>query len=326
MPPQHDAYAFTDLIMQKWTALRAPVPCYCDTPTAMFNGSVLCCYLRAKGIVIRPNAVIIDEKGIDMPVLLACVNSIAKPDSPPRDAIVVHLRVGDVVDFSRHSVTEMLADYTYYYPNNIHSWNKYVMPLSFFAGLQIPPGETVVLGMATTKNAFKDTIRRKADGSLVPLSAGDPLKSCQYVDAVVKHFRRRGHPVVLRSGNVPDDDIAYYSRSSFFVPTGGSFSRLLAALVQRVGGVVLESADEGAIWGEGKAYGLTEAGDHYLGVQKSTAAHLARRSRLRLERQRAEANATAVPRRAKPLLSLRERARRAFGTGYRRGPGPVSGV
>ena len=261
---------------------------------------------------------------IDMPVLLKCVNSIAKPDSPPRDAVVVHLRVGDVLDFSRHTVVEMLADYTYYYPNYpglFHArsaWNKYVMPLSFFAGLQIPPGETVVLGMATTKNAFKDTVRRDADGSLIPISERDPLKSCQYVDAVAKHFRRRGHPVVIRSGNAPDDDIAYYSRSSFFVPTGGSFSRLLAALVTRVGGVVLESADEGAIWGEGRAYGLTEEPDHYSGVRKSTDAYIARRSRL--ERQRAEPNATAVPQRATPRLSLRERARRAFGTGYRRGP------
>ena len=46
--------------------------------------------------------------------------------------------------------------------------------------------------------------------------------------------------VRLRLGQPPDDDFAFMARAARFVPAGGGFSRLVAALVRRFGGAVLE--------------------------------------------------------------------------------------
>jgi hypothetical protein len=143
----------------------------------------------------------------------------------PKEAIVVHVRIGDVVDDSKDSVYNMLRSQTFFYDfAPWQDWNAYVKPLNHFVELEklASTGQAVVL----VASAHGEDESR-------------PLKSCQYLHAVSNFFQDKGHPVTLRTGHTPDSDVLYVSSSSFFAPTGGGFSRLLGSLAKRRGGTIL---------------------------------------------------------------------------------------
>ena len=62
------------------------------------------------------------------------LNQSRPHDMPPKDALVVHLRLGDVLEESAASVDEMLANPVPFYSgeNELETWNFYVRPLSSF--------------------------------------------------------------------------------------------------------------------------------------------------------------------------------------------------
>ncbi|OLQ13211.1 Sterol 26-hydroxylase, mitochondrial [Symbiodinium microadriaticum] len=68
------------------------------------------------------------------------LNQSRPHDTPPKDALVVHLRLGDVLEESAASVDEMLANPVPFYSgeNQLETWNVYVRPLSSF-NKSIPP-------------------------------------------------------------------------------------------------------------------------------------------------------------------------------------------
>ena len=66
-------------------------------------------------------------------------------------------------------------------------------------------------------------------------------RSCGYVHAVGRLLAEEGLRVELELGGRADDDFAAMSRASVFVPTGGGFSALVAAMVRARGGRVLRA-------------------------------------------------------------------------------------
>lgn len=135
------------------------------------------------------------------------------PDSPfltpPQDALVVHLRVGDVWE-------------------DDPQWNKngnpfYQVPVSYFED-RMP--------------LYPSDVRRAVlvGGAWVP-SPTYP-RSSAYIDRVAAAFTAHGYEVELRLGAAPDDDIIYMGRAKHFVQTGGGFSFMLAQTVIWMGGQV----------------------------------------------------------------------------------------
>lgn len=135
--------------------------------------------------------------------------------------LVVHLRVGDVIEESAHSLDQMLARNTRLWPDRPGS--NYVKPLQYFDTLPVSklPSKSAVI-MA---------------GSHLPYSSFN--RSCLYIDAVRRRLQGHGLDVALRCGRDVDDDLVYASSAAVFVPAGGGFSHLIARLVASAGGVVV---------------------------------------------------------------------------------------
>lgn len=145
--------------------------------------------------------------------------------NPPKQALVIHLRLGDVVDDSQDSLYNMLERQTFFYdyaPGE--AWNGYVKPLNHFKELQkqlSPEQDIILMASAHAPNASY------------------PLKSCQYLHAVANFFRDHNHGVTLRTGCTPDEDLLFVTGSSFFAPSGGGFSWFLGKVAEASGSTLL---------------------------------------------------------------------------------------
>lgn len=153
---------------------------------------------------------------------------------PPPGSVVVHLRVGDVVDASNYTVRQLLSKERPFY-----AWSPlslYVRPFSFFEShidTDFLKNRTVVLVAGATAGANTTAIPPR------------PIKSCLYVRSLRAYFMVRGaREVILRLGRSPDDDIAYMSQADYFLPSGGGYSRIPAFFVQKRGGTVLQTQRE----------------------------------------------------------------------------------
>ena len=146
----------------------------------------------------------------DYRVLARIVRPRIEPaNAPPPNAVVVHLRVGDVLDLGAVEDGDL---------------NRYVYPLSFYARkLPLLPG------------AVRHAVL--CAGAQFRSPKGYPLSSA-YIDSVKDFFRARGFSVDLRLGRKPDDDVAYASHARYFIQSGGGFSQVIAGIVEEMGGQV----------------------------------------------------------------------------------------
>jgi hypothetical protein len=144
---------------------------------------------------------------------------------PAPDELVIHVRIGDVVEFDNHSVEEMLHHPTYFYEKHAAApWHQYVKPLEY----------------------YKETSLKSAQFPRVALVAASHVKlraypkSCQYLSVLKSYFESAGFENVrLLTGRLPDDDVLFMSSASAFLPSGGTFSMIISKLVTLHGGKVL---------------------------------------------------------------------------------------
>lgn len=162
----------------------------------------------------------------------------ANAERPGASDIVVHLRIGDVVDYTAVSVQQLLDSQRIFYPTEPNS--QYVKTLSFYKSRNMTDlvrKRTVVL-VAAAHAGWNATLRP-------PL----PIKSCLYVHSLKNFFTQLGAASVkLRLGNTPDADMYFMSQANFLVPSGGGYSRVAACFVMHNQGKVFLSRDE---WGHG---------------------------------------------------------------------------
>ena len=139
---------------------------------------------------------------------------------PDRDVLVVHLRVGDVVEWTPYEAGQFLqSQRSYMSPpgpkGEVRDWGTYVRPASFF--------EVAV-------RHYKGRVR------MVVLVAGGfgglGRKSRDYVCYVGRIFRRGGYQVGILP---PDDDFAYMARAWHLLVGGGGFAGLVKSLVDNSG-------------------------------------------------------------------------------------------
>ena len=132
--------------------------------------------------------------------------------SPPPDAVVIHLRLGDDVEWQwRHTDLWDGEDH-----------RKVKNKAYFEAAVEkFPPDvkTVVVVGSAVHRNYFSD-------------SKGSEW----YTNKVVKFLKRRGYDVVQRLSALPDDDFVYMSNARVFLPTGGGYGSQASVCVERLGG------------------------------------------------------------------------------------------
>ena len=160
------------------------------------------------------------NKNWDIDVLINLIKKFPPDLTPDEDELVIHLRVGNVIDRVQNSVEELLEKSRPYWgecqssPSTNDKWNHYVRPLSYY--------EKHLDQM--DKRIKKITL--VAGGNLCEWD--NYTKSKEYIKVIKNLFEKSGLNVQDRLGNnAPDDDFVYMCRSKFFIAGGGGFSQLV---------------------------------------------------------------------------------------------------
>lgn len=132
-------------------------------------------------------------------------------NTTPDDSIIIHLRVGDVLEnplWSRHLE----------YPTKISKFKILINKL----------------------NDDKNSLRKIVLVGGSHQNYKEYKNSEKYINSVKKIFKDNGFDVKLRFGNNPDDDFIYMSNAKHFVRSGtaGNFTYLIAEMVKRNKGIV----------------------------------------------------------------------------------------
>jgi hypothetical protein len=130
-----------------------------------------------------------------------------KSEHPSKNTIVVHLRLGDVLELSPHSPGEHLAKECF---SSENSTRVYVKPLSYFKiAFASLPGKKVQFVYGSH---FKDL---------------ELTKSMAYLKQLEQSLRRMGYSCsVYESNGDPDMDFLYLCYAPLLVTTGGGYSDL----------------------------------------------------------------------------------------------------
>lgn len=155
------------------------------------------------------------------------------PESTHEGYVSIHLRLGDVLDGSSRDVDDILTSSP--------------LPTLEHFGLVRPVFHVYAPNLMYYKNVISRL--KKGTTSHVVFVGGsrDPdhsAKSCAYLRAVARLFISHGFSVEYRLGKTPDEDLAYLSRSSILVPSGGGFSKLASLLTRENGGQVLQANND----------------------------------------------------------------------------------
>lgn len=150
--------------------------------------------------------------------------------TPSADAVVVHVRAGDVMDLPANlpgvggNFRGVLRAEDVLAGRGPGTMAHYVYPLSFYTQLipTLPPHVKLCYICA---------------GAQFRSDHGWPV-STAYVNGVRDLFVSRGYSVQVRAGRNPDDDLIFMGSSRHFVRGGGGFSALVAGLVEENGGQV----------------------------------------------------------------------------------------
>ena len=197
---------------------------------------------------IRPNLTLLHE------ITSERRRQAGDPDRP----FVLHLRVGDVIDNNALPIPRLLCNNTLL--SNTPGWagTEYTRPLGYYDSLPLHhelrkrrvSKLTLVVGGIRGWNVDVDgrVVDRATNGAQVNAVhrhysnwTHNPNRSCAFVASVSKYLQRRLHVEVAVRSSDPDSDFAFMSHAQVFVPSGGGFSNLVADMVTRSGGVVLNA-------------------------------------------------------------------------------------
>ena len=174
-------------------------------------------------------------------------STMSSDDLAPTNSVVIHIRLGDVIDKAVNSVRDILFSQRYFQlvgeripcssatdkeKTLVQDWNAYVKPLSYYSEmLDIVSKYSSVILMGSAHGLDHDRCWNSTT-----LTAS---KSCQYMHGLKTFFERllpRNISVSLRLGNPPDDDVVFASHAACFIPSGGGYSRMIGNLHSMRGG------------------------------------------------------------------------------------------
>ena len=158
-------------------------------------------------------------KSRDFNTLLDIINK-RQPKFYPDDTLVIHLRIGNVIDRTNVSFDDILTDYTLY-----KNGRQYVKPIKYYTNLI-----DTIHNYKIKKILLVGGFHRK----------GNHDKSLQYVNHIKKHFENNGFNCTTRINHNADEDFLIMCNSKYFVPSGGGFSEVIKQMVILKGGTVIE--------------------------------------------------------------------------------------
>jgi hypothetical protein len=139
---------------------------------------------------------------------------------PLENTIILHLRVGEVLENSNFSVNEHLKDELLY---TVVSYKNYVKPYSYYQKI-----------IDNNKEKLPTKVEIKAGGCFYD----DKSKSIEYIKKIKEFFEKNNFKVEYdreKSDN-PDIDFVYMSHAKHFIKSGGGFSSLVEKMVNKNGG------------------------------------------------------------------------------------------
>lgn len=141
---------------------------------------------------------------------------------PPSDSLVIHLRVGDVIEESSHTVSQMLSRQIYFIPGKL--WSDYVKPLKYF-------------------NDKINSIKKYNIKNIIIIAGSHKKynfkKSTLYINCIKKFLEDKKFNVRLMLGNNPDNDLIFMSNAKYLITSGGGYSKIIKRLVKNRRNVII---------------------------------------------------------------------------------------
>jgi hypothetical protein len=153
-------------------------------------------------------------------LLLNMIQTYNKEIQPKNTELVIHCRVGDVIEDSTHTVGEHLrlplaADAPGMSPH------IYVQPLSYYE-------EVLLRCPIHIQNV------RLVAGGVVRGGNTAGTKSKEYIHKLTTWFESKGLSVQSTLGGNPDEDFVYMCRAQNFVGGGGGFTQLIRRMREKL--------------------------------------------------------------------------------------------
>ncbi len=145
--------------------------------------------------------------------------------TPPPDMLVVHLRIGDVIDKTPYMVKEFLSRYIMH-----HNGFNYVKPLSYYQEIieQIRP---LNIKSVTLIGGFHSDTKSQQ-------------KSIVYVNKIREFFEKNGFVTYTRINFDPDEDFIFMCNAEYFTPSGGGYSSLVKNILRKKAKTIIVPATD----------------------------------------------------------------------------------
>jgi hypothetical protein len=157
-----------------------------------------------------------DKENIEV---LASIVKKRSEQLPAIQGCALHLRVGDVIETSSHSILELLSEPRLFVPGK--NWSQYV----------------------PCWNKIEQCLdHRDSQGGYITIFAGTHSKditnfpkSCQYIDTIQRLLEQKGYSVSRRLGEDPDEDFVLMTTAPYFIQSGGGYSKLISDVRKKLG-------------------------------------------------------------------------------------------
>ena len=150
-------------------------------------------------------------------------------DVPKKNELIIHVRLGDVIEKSIYTVDEYLEKERLSKGNTISSEVVYIKSRDFF------------------ENYILNEINKIKEIDTIIFVGGDHRnldslnKSNEYLQKVSKIFKDNGYKTIIKfNEHTADEDFIYLSNSKYYVPTGGGFSKSVMEMVKLNNNVVYD--------------------------------------------------------------------------------------
>ncbi len=198
--------------------------------------SIACKYLKKEGELSESGwlegPAIPPKNGINFESLTEIINEFPEISKPKDDELVIHLRIGDIIDNSDVSAKQILS--------GVH-WNEScrgridtqrypskTMTLFFYESL---PLEKLNISKIILMTGSSEHIYKAEREKIEELKeCGKNSESEEYVSIVKSFFEASGYNIDIRSGFSPDEDFVFACRAKMFLPSDSGFALVVEGL------------------------------------------------------------------------------------------------
>jgi hypothetical protein len=147
--------------------------------------------------------------------------TVNESQTPPKDMLLIHLRIGDVIDNTPYMAKDFLSRQIYF------GGTAYVKPLSYFQKI-LEEAKRRSITSITLIGGFHLSLKSKN-------------KSLEYVKQIREFFEKNGMTTSERIDSPPDEDFIYLCNATYYTPSGGGFSSLIRKIVELKGNTIIST-------------------------------------------------------------------------------------